>query len=207
MEPENFIDETVKIEGVDIEKVYDDCLSWMQMYQTNLFVEKPTTIHGRLGREIQRIPRHGVDVDISLNYDEQDYNSSNVIVQIRIMRPEWSNIVSRNNYHYPLYEFVEEFWKYIGVNVTDEILRHIYTKQIIDKIMSKYLLDFFIQTPIPAIGFFGLIWILPLFLNNLLGFIFISLSVVGCLFLLRYSSLLNLLKVRKFRELKRVLYP
>jgi hypothetical protein len=207
MEPENFIDETVIVRGVNIENVYDDCLSWIQIYQTNLFEEKPTTIHGTFGREIRRIPRHGVDVDISLKYDEQNHDPTNVIVRIRIHRPEWSNIVSRNNYHYPLYELVEEFWRHVGIKLTDNVLRHIYPIPIIDKITSKYILDFFIQTPIPTLGFLGLLWILPLFFKNPFGFFVISLSAVGCLYLLRHSSWFTLQQIRKFRELKRFLYP
>jgi len=45
MEPEHIIDETATIQGADIEKVYDDCVGWLQLIKAIIREEnKPSSI-------------------------------------------------------------------------------------------------------------------------------------------------------------------
>ena len=135
LEPKHIIDETVTIEGADIEKVYDDCVTWLSgLGAEKLEEDYPSFIKASHKGDRPYYEDFGKLITISLTHD-----NGNVVIRVVMDEREktlfFGGIENRRR---SWLKIVELLWKHIGVVLDDETLCDLYPETSLEKIISDH---------------------------------------------------------------------
>jgi hypothetical protein len=131
LEPEHIIDETVTIEDVYIEDVYKISLIWLEKIRSTFEVtDLNTFIRARHeGEREDHIEDYPKIIEIHLKPIR-----NNVLVRMT-MDQTWkkSPIDSYENRRNIWKNLVEDYWRELGVEITDDVLRYLHPAKNLDK--------------------------------------------------------------------------
>jgi hypothetical protein len=136
LEPENLIDETTTIEGTDIEKVYDRCLTWLIKNKADItLMEKPILIQANHQRGIYLAPTtpEGWHKSISIKL-EQLGDDVNVHLLMNYPKTSRRKHVRKMKSYWPL--LVENLWRNIGVEIDGELLLNLFSISALEFILD-----------------------------------------------------------------------
>ena len=123
MDPEHIIDETATIKGTDIEKVYDDCASWIKKRASTQILTQSRPTHLKARSHIR--PNSGLWarwmlLELSLKKEE-----TNTIIMVK-MTPEKLSPFTFDLHRLDFPKTLEALWKHLDIEIDDIMLRRLY---------------------------------------------------------------------------------
>jgi len=183
-EPEHIIDETATIRGADIEKVYNDCVNWLNKIQATIKEQdNPFFLHAThielFGGQFTRVIKW-IDIRLSEGHES-------VIVNIIIDPPKGLTLTRRQRrleqYRLSWNAYVKDLWKSVGV-LDPYIERQLYPYEVLENQVSKMKRNMFVVAGITLIFIFMVFsGISPDVSNILSGAILLNLYLVFRLYL------------------------
>jgi len=155
MEPEHIIDETVIIQVADIEKVYDNCVSWLKNLGAkisneninNSIISTHEVLIGR--RKGPNYFKYKKKILIELT-DGKEYTKVRIIMD-RDRDPYYETEEHRELFKEHWIDLVVDMWKFIGVTPKESLLRRFYPRDRLER-RADHELSIFKVSVIPYIA-------------------------------------------------------
>jgi hypothetical protein len=180
MEPEHIIDETATIKGADIEKVYDDCVSWLKKKRYRMTQNhKPRFIQANYVTTFSTSPEDW-DKNITINLKQTE---AEIEIHLLIDAPHKQGR-TRDRRANAYWRFVvEKLWKFIGVEISRELLVSIYPQTILVFILDdlKYglcMMFFVFSFPFFYAILLDILMSTPLNISYILGIFLMILTLI-----------------------------
>ncbi|MFX1517651.1 MAG: hypothetical protein ACFFC6_15210 [Promethearchaeota archaeon] len=199
IKPEYIIDEQATIRGADIEKVYDDCISWLKIRRYTSFLEtfKPRYIKARTNRYASNYRRDIYRTMIVELYLTQSMKG--VEIQLRILP---SNKLPKHEIIWLKRiggKYVVWFWEYLDIEVNEDTLRRLFPYSDLKKELNYYRTGMFFSI---LLGYVVTVLRYNYSKSNSSSVFFIDFLVTITLFALLSFSIIQITNIeKKIREI------
>ena len=179
MNIEYVISEKIIIEDANINEVYNKCISWMETQKVK-FLEEERPFHIKALHSVNHpYKRQGKHIIVDLDEVETE-----VGVSFKIPHLEWK--MHKGIYWIFWIEIMEEFYRYIGVEIDDELLNQFYNEEYYNAMIKGNKINAILFFIFSAVVIFYSIIYMPIMI--ILG---VGISLIALPFYMTHNNLIK----------------
>lgn len=184
-EPNFLLKDKVVIEAKYIEEIFDKSILWLKKENAKILEKKPPYF-------AVAMHQYGIDANLYPKKIQIDLSElkNKIEIEFKIMKSVSGRVNTRSIFFRKL---IEDYYRFIGVNVDNDILKRIYPEKVLNTLIKRTLYGIFVLNLISIIviisKIFGFWLDFILFLFMVMGFS--GLSIPSIIDYFKYSKLKN----------------